>query len=121
MGSLLSLDEFRGASSKKRRNSRPLYFTRHELMQLLNVYSTRVAQGEWRDYAIDHEPGLACFSIFRHTCEQPVYAIVKTTGAGPKAQRQTLFQVFSGKQRLARSASLAEALSIFERKLTVVS
>ena len=121
MGSLHSLDEFRGFAPKKRRNAKPLYFSRQELMQLLNVYSKRVAQGEWRDYAIDHEPGLAVFSIFRHTCEQPLYSVVKTTGTGPKAQRQTLFQVFNGRHRMARSASLEDALSIFERKLTVVS
>ena len=90
-------------------------------MQLLGVYSGRVAQGDWRDYAIDHEPGLAVFSVFRHTCEQPLFSVVKTTGTGPKAQRQMLFQVFSGHHRMARSANLEEALSIFERKLTVVS
>ncbi|MEM7563519.1 MAG: DUF2794 domain-containing protein, partial [Pseudomonadota bacterium] len=35
----------------------------------LQLYSTRVARGEWRDYAIDHSAGVAIFSIFRHANE----------------------------------------------------
>ena len=34
-----------------------------------------MASGEWRDYAIDFRPGMAIFSIFRHTSEQPLFAI----------------------------------------------
>ena len=29
------------------------FFTRGELGQLLSLYSSRVAAGEWRDYALD--------------------------------------------------------------------
>ena len=52
-------------------------FDRRELSRLLNLYSLRVASGEWRDYAIDFRPGMAIFSIFRHTAEQPLFAIAK--------------------------------------------
>ena len=60
---------------KKLRN--PLFFDRTELGQILATYSTRVASGEWRDYAIDHFPGSAVFSIFRHTHETPLYTVEK--------------------------------------------
>src|SRR5579864_8316393 len=56
---------------------RPLFFTRGELSEMLSVYSRRVISGEWRDYAIDHRDGLAMFSIFRHTLDRPLFAIVK--------------------------------------------
>src|SRR6185295_20075513 len=56
---------------------RSVSFDRRELRTLLSLYSQRVATGEWRDYAIDFRPGMAIFSIFRHTAEQPLFAIAK--------------------------------------------
>jgi hypothetical protein len=44
---------------------------------MLSVYSRRVIDGEWRDYAIDSRDGKAIFSIFRHSFAQPLFAIVK--------------------------------------------
>lgn len=121
MGNLHLLDDFRGMLPNRKKSQKPTYFDRRELMQILSVYSQRVSSGEWRDYAIDHHPGVAVFSIFRHTCEQPVYAVAKSAGTGPKAARQTIYQVFSGRQRVARSSNLKDALQIFERKLRVIS
>ena len=34
-------------------------FTRHEIGQLMSVYGTKVAKGEWRDYALDCLPDMA--------------------------------------------------------------
>ena len=66
---------YRLADQRARR--RVVSFNRHELSRLLGLYSKRVASGEWRDYAIDFRPGMAIFSIFRHTSEQPLFAIAK--------------------------------------------
>ena len=63
--------------SRPKKLRKPLFFNRTELGQILATYSTRVASGEWRDYAIDHLPGSAIFSIFRHTHETPLYIIEK--------------------------------------------
>lgn len=87
-------------------------FDRRELMDLLNLYSRRVASGEWRDYAIDFRPGMALFSIFRHSCEQPLFAIAKVAAH----QRHDRYQVFTGPRRLAQGETLADALQVFERK-----
>lgn len=97
--------------SEHRRSTRQTYFNRNELSQLLALYSSRVATGEWRDYAIDHGVGMAVFSIFRHTHEHPLYAIVKSAG-GPRGPE---YAVFSGRRRLYRGASLMEAVAIFDR------
>lgn len=100
-----------------RPSRRTLYFTRGELNQLLGVYSRNVARGIWRDYAIDHRDGHALFSVFRHTHEAPVYTILKTA---PSASGGPEYAILSGKQRLASSRSLAEALDYFRRKLALV-
>lgn len=102
-------------SDYRRRHKARISFNRSELSQLLSLYSTRVAAGEWRDYAIDHENGMAVFSIFRRTSERPAFSICKTVT--PKGQH---FSVFDATRRLARSANLADALSIFEKRPRLV-
>ena len=96
---------------------RTLYFTRHELNQLLSLYSRHVARGVWRDYAIDHRDGMALFSVFRHTHEAPAYSIVKTA---PVQMRPAEYIVQSGRQRLRVAHSLAEALEYFQTRLSLV-
>src|SRR5258707_228556 len=48
---------YRLGDQKTRR--RIVSFDRRELSKLIDVYSRRVASGEWRDYAIDFRPGMA--------------------------------------------------------------
>ena len=40
-------------------------FNRLELNRILNLYGRMVADGEWRDYAIDFLKDRAVFSVFR--------------------------------------------------------
>jgi hypothetical protein len=95
-----------------RQRSKTTYFERAELLQLLRLYSRKVASGEWRDYALDHREGVALFSVFRHTHEGPLYTIVK---------RGREFAVFRGRQRLGVGQSLADLLRIFRAKPSLVS
>jgi hypothetical protein len=111
MSKVVQLENFRRA---KRRVS----FDKRELRELMGVYSRRVASGEWRDYAIDHEAGMAIFSIFRSAYELPLYRIAKI--AGRSASEQTEWMVISGTKRLKRSASLPDVLTVFDKKLEVV-
>ena len=55
-------------------------FDRTELGKILRIYGFQVAAGEWRDYAIDMTRDKAVFSVFRHSCEVPLYRIEKTPG-----------------------------------------
>ena len=103
------------ADYQKQRRS--VYFSRQELGQILDVYSRRVASGEWRDYAIDHDGQSASFSIFRHTHERPLFAILKYHH-GP--QRPAEYLLISGKQQLKRAATLEEVLAAFDRRLELV-
>ena len=52
-------------------------FTYKELQTILNLYGRQVAQGEWRDYAMDFLKDRALFSIYRHHSERPLYVIEK--------------------------------------------
>ncbi len=52
-------------------------FGRHELNEILNLYGQRVAEGEWRDYAMDFQKDKAVFSIFKRSSEMPLYRIEK--------------------------------------------
>jgi hypothetical protein len=104
---------FRLADQKARR--RIVAFDRRELSKLLNLYSLRVASGEWRDYAIDFRPGMAIFSIFRHTAEQPLFAIAKVPGGNNAG-----YVVYNGPRKLAHGDSLEDVLSVFDRKLRLL-
>jgi len=104
---------YRLADQKARR--RIVSFDRRELSKLIDVYSRRVASGEWRDYAIDFRPGMAIFSIFRHTAESPLFAIAKVP-SGSNAG----YVVYNGPRKLAHGDSLEDVLHVFDRKLRLL-
>lgn len=96
----------------------PISFDKRELNQILNVYGRKVADGEWRDYAIDHLKETAVFSIFRRASEVPVYQIVKQ----PKlARRQGAYAVMTASgQILKRGHDLTNVLRFIEKPLKLV-
>ena len=71
---------------------RRVTFERRELDAILRVYSRKVAEGEWRDYAIDHLEDRAVFSIFRRTSEMPLYRVEKVPAL---ARKQGAFRVLA--------------------------
>ena len=88
-------------------------FNRWELDQILSIYGKRVAEGEWRDYAIDMLRDRAVFSIFQRTAEAPLYLIEKN----PKlARRQGVYSVAAATGLiLKRGHELCRVLRIFDR------
>lgn len=105
MDNLLRLQRHRKAVSH-------FFFTRSELSQLLSLYSSRVAAGEWRDYALDRMDDTALFSVFRHTHERPLYSVAK---AQPRGQKAPSYILFSGPKKLKSSNSLRELLRTFDK------
>jgi len=97
--------------------TRHLFFTRAELNLLLSLYSRRVAAGEWRDYAIDHRPGIALFSVFRHSYARPIFAIAKFMNR----DRSVDYRALSEGRRIKQSKDLADVIGVIERQLRVVS
>ena len=106
------------AHSGRRPAPAQVTFERRELDAILQVYSFKVAEGEWRDYAIDLTRESAVFSVYRRSSESPLYRIVKN----PKlARRQGAWAVTSQSgQVLKRGHDLARVLEMFRRRLRLV-
>lgn len=103
--------------AERRANARHLFFARAELNLLLSLYSRRVAAGEWRDYAIDHRPGVALFSVFKHSHAQPIFAVIKYLNR----DRTIEYRALSAGRRIKQSKDLGDVLGVIERQLRVVS
>jgi hypothetical protein len=93
-------------------------FNRDELNLILNVYGRKVAEGEWRDYAIDFSRDKAVFKVYRRTSEMPLYTIEKDPRL---ARRQGAYAVVaSGGLVLKRGGDLRRVLGVLEKRLKVV-
>ena len=93
-------------------------FNRFELSRILNLYGRMVADGEWRDYAIDFLKDRAVFSVFRRASEVPIYRIEKDPRL---ARKQGAYSVISASGLiLRRGHELDRVLLAIDRKLAVV-
>lgn len=89
-------------------------FHRTELSLILSVYGRRVAEGEWRDYAISCRREVAVFAVFRRTAETPLYRIEKRPAL---RLRQGQYAVIGAEgQVLRRGNDLAQVLRVFEAR-----
>ena len=94
-------------------------FNRRELNAILRVYGRKVAEGEWRDYAIDQLEDRAVFSIFRRTSEMPMFRVEKVPGL---ARRQGAYRIVAATGLIMRRGhELAGVLRILDKpKLSLV-
>jgi len=93
-------------------------FNRLELHRILNLYGRMVADGEWRDYAIDFLKDRAVFSVFRRSSEMPIYRIEKDPRL---ARKQGMYSVISATGLiLRRGHELERVLLVIDRKLALV-
>lgn len=99
--------------------SRQVAFDRRELNAILRVYGRKVAEGEWRDYAIDHLEDRAVFSIFRRTSEVPMLRVEKIPAL---ARKQGAYRLVAATGLiLRRGHELAAVLRILDKpKLSLV-
>jgi Protein of unknown function (DUF2794) len=94
-------------------------FTRTELRRILDLYGRKVAEGEWRDYAVDFLRDKAVFSVFRRSSEVPLYRIEKDPSL---ARRQGAYSVVAGTGYiLKRGHELDRVLRVLDKPLRVVS
>ena len=111
-----------GATPVSRPAATPLNqvtFERRELDRILRLYGRKVADGEWRDYAIDFLKDRAVFSVFRRASEYPIYRIEKH----PKlARRQGAFSVISATGHIMRRGhELDRVLRVLDPSLSLVT
>ena len=103
-----------------RKSPERVSFDRKELQTILGFYGTKVAEGEWRDYAMDFGREKAVFSVFRRTSEVPLYRIVKDPAL---ARKQGMYSVVAqGGLIMKRGHDLAAVLRVLAKtpKLTPV-
>lgn len=109
-------DKRRSTSSSRVSTNFPekVTFDRRELSEILRVYGHHVADGEWRDYAIDFQKDRAVFSIFKRTSEMPVYRVVKN----PKlARKQGAYAVVNTSGMiLKRGHELKQVLKVLDAR-----
>lgn len=87
-------------------------FDRAELNAILNLYGRKVAEGEWRDYAMDFLRDRALFSIYKRASERPLFVVEKQ----PKLRlKQGQYLVLNQDGRiLKRGHELATVLRVLE-------
>ncbi|MBX6324393.1 MAG: DUF2794 domain-containing protein [Rhodospirillaceae bacterium] len=91
------------------------FFDKRELNLLLSLYSRRVADGVWRDYAIDLRPGMATFAVFRHTLDRPLFVVAKRS-VGGRAE----YAILSGLRKLRSAGTIDEVIEILGPRLHLV-
>ena len=94
-------------------------FDRNELREIFDLYGRKVANGEWRDYAIDFSSQKAVFSIYRRAAEYALYRIEKH----PKlARKQGLYSVITATGLiLKRGHDLSRVIAVLDHRLKLVS
>ncbi|QPC86011.1 DUF2794 domain-containing protein [Mesorhizobium sp. NBSH29] len=104
--------------ARRDRHELPVTFDRRELDLVLRLYGRMVAANEWRDYAIDHLPDQAVFSVFRRTSETPLFQIIKN----PKlARKQGAFSVVTATGLIVkRGHELGQVLAVFDKTVKLV-
>ncbi len=119
MTTVVQISDYRvGQANRRRRGTPDLWFDRHELDLILSVYSDRVINGEWRDYAIRHEASTAAFQIYCSSSQRPAVTVAKHRLAGGKTE----FVVYDGAGRpVSRSVALRDALAVLRRRFRLVS
>ena len=94
-------------------------FDRGELNIIMTVYGRKVSQGIWRDYAIDMLRDRAVFSIFRRSCEVPLYRVEKDLKL---ARKQGAYSVIAaGGLVMKRGHDLERVLSVLDSRIEVVA
>ena len=114
-GSGQLIDFASGAGSGPKPPSRfiaSVTFDRRELTTILNLYGRKVAEGEWRDYALDFLRERALFSICKRSSERPLYVIEKNPKLRNK-QGQYMVTIEDGRI-LKRGHELETVLRVLE-------
>lgn len=64
-------------NQKETQNENFVAFQRPEIKILMDIYGKMVSSGLWKDYAMDHGPKLAYFSIFKKSGDNAIYMVEK--------------------------------------------
>ena len=54
-----------------------IFFKKHELKLILNLYAKMVTSGEWKDYGLSISKREVSFNVYHRTSDVPAYKITK--------------------------------------------
>ena len=100
-------------SSSSTSNNHNLYFSKYELIKILNLYSKGVSRGEWKDYAIDFNKNDAFFYIFKHSLAAPECILNKSL----ERKKRKIFYNLKSKNQNKKYENLDQLLSSLNRKI----
>lgn len=104
---------------KNKNYKEEIFFNKKELGEILNIYGSMVAKGEWKDYAIFINKNAVGFDIYRKATEKPLYQIIKNLHSIKKNEK-FLIKDQSG-VILKKSPELKNILEVInKRKLKLV-
>ncbi len=63
-------------NKNKDKNSK-LFFEKHELKIILDLYAKMVSAGSWKDYGLSISSKQVSFSVFKNAAEKAIYEICK--------------------------------------------
>ena len=101
----------------KNNNKHIIFFSKHELSSILNLYSKQVSRGFWKDYALDSKVNTAIFSIYKHSHDKPIYQIIKKSIKG--FRNMPNFYITKDEEIINKSSEISTILSKFEKKLSI--
>ncbi len=84
-------------------------FKKFELNKIMNIYSKKIAIGEWKDYSICFESNYALFCIHKSFNLNPSFQIMKKNNTGVN------YYLSSNNMLLIKSNSLNKVLSYFNK------
>jgi len=109
--------QYQNGNNKVLSDKNTIFFSKYELTFILNLYSKQVSLGSWRDYAIDSKNDIAVFSIYRHTHDQPMYQVIKTSKKGYRNNPD--FFIKDPNKIIYKSKFIEQILSKFEKKINI--
>jgi hypothetical protein len=92
-------------------------FNRLELNRILNLYGRMVADGEWRDYAIDF---LKDRAVFRYSAAPPKFRFTASRRIWRSRASRVWQRDLGDRLILRRGHELERVLLVIDRKLAVV-
>ena len=81
--------------------------------EILNVYGSMVAKGEWKDYAFYINKNLISFDIYRRSSEKPLLQIIKIL----KGKKEFKYQVKDQHGKIIKNTNqLKSAVSFLQKR-----
>ena len=100
----------------KTKNGKLIRFDKLEINKIMEIYTTKISSGEWKDYSICFRSNYALFCIHKSSFTEPTFEIIKNRNNNP------IFSLWSNSKLIRKSESLSKILIYFQKpKLTLIN